>query len=158
MSEAQRARAQRGGEHHARPRKSGGSCTPRPVNVNTPAGGKRNLFPAGKKGSMRREGVTVFSRDLSYSWNEVLAHLACASPHRRTVGYKDHDGSTTPKEETRHATSHYRPLHSYGPIRNTTTAQCRFRAVCVACARSARKKTRTVRATRAGAPALHCAH
>ena len=29
---------------------------------------------------MRREGVTVFSRDLSYFWYEVLAHLAYASP------------------------------------------------------------------------------
>ena len=48
-----------------------------------PPPGNWNPIPAkdsGKKRPMRREGVTVFSRDLSYFWNEVLAHLACASP------------------------------------------------------------------------------
>ena len=38
------------------------SCTPRPINVNTPPGKKGNPFPE-KAPSMRREGVTVFSRD-----------------------------------------------------------------------------------------------
>ena len=43
---------------------------------------------SGKKGSkgVTEGGCNGFSRDLSYFWYEVLAHLACASPHWRTVG------------------------------------------------------------------------
>ena len=50
-------------------------------------GSRRVVEGLNKRRSMRWEGVTVFSRDLSYFWYEVLAHLAYASPHRRTVGY-----------------------------------------------------------------------
>ena len=85
-------RAQRGGEHHARPRKAWRREALHAASRKReyPPPGKGNPIPAkdsGKKRPMRREGVTVFSRDLSYFWNEVLAHLACASPHWRTVGY-----------------------------------------------------------------------
>ena len=49
-----------------------------PINVNTHLRGIGIFFR--QKAPYAEGGCNGFSRDLSYFWNEVLAHLACASP------------------------------------------------------------------------------